>query len=355
MAAGGSRAHAAAGKGTRTSTRNARYHAFGVLAGLSLLSSGLWLTGTSPTAAPVNPCDIRLAASPSVPSTPSASPVTSASPSPDASQPATAPGPSDSPTPSTSPAGQLCARVQSLSGSRVLPGRNARYAIWVWFAGTATGDVMVAVTARPGRLSPTFTVCPLPGTAVCSITATGQPAELVAQVAVPQQEAGTRLTLAATAVSPAASSPVAAQASVSVKRPPKPEATPTSASPTPGTSTPVGVGATTPLPTLPPATLPPGTGSPGVLAATSLPVLPDPATSPSLVLPQVTPQPSATQPAHPIPVTDLSAQFPLDRHILGGQIAGLAALAAAVTIAVARLSLRKQRPRQEQDASSTSD
>ena len=289
----------------------------------------------------------------SVPSTPSATPVTSASPSPDASPPATAPGPSDSPTPSTSPAGQLCARVQSLSGSRVRPGRNGRFAIWVWFTGAATGDVMVAVTATPGRLSPTFTVCPLPGTAVCSITASGQPAELVAKVAVPQREADTRLTLAATAVSPAASSPVAAQASVSVKRPPKPEATATSASPTPGTSTPAGVGATIPLPTLPPATLPPGTGSPGVLAATSLPALPDPATSPGLVLPQVTPQPSATQPAHPIPVTDLSAQFPLDRHILGGQIAGLAALAAAITIAVARLSLRKQRPRQEQEASST--
>jgi hypothetical protein len=39
---------------------------------------------------------------------------------------------------------------------------------------------------------------------------------------------------------------------------------------------------------------------------------------------------------------DLSAGLPLDVRLIGGQVIGLAVLAAAVTIAVARLSLRRQ-------------
>jgi len=45
----------------------------------------------------------------------------------------------------------------------------------------------------------------------------------------------------------------------------------------------------------------------------------------------------------------VSASFPLDTRLVGGQIIGLAVLAAAVTIAVARLSLRRQRPQQSRD------
>jgi hypothetical protein len=45
-------------------------------------------------------------------------------------------------------------------------------------------------------------------------------------------------------------------------------------------------------------------------------------------------------------MTDVSAQFPLDTRLNGGQVVGLAVLAAAITIAVARFSLRKQRPQQ---------
>ena len=45
----------------------------------------------------------------------------------------------------------------------------------------------------------------------------------------------------------------------------------------------------------------------------------------------------------------MSASFPLDKRLIGGQLIGLAVLAAAVTIAVARLSLRRPRPQHSKD------
>jgi hypothetical protein len=45
----------------------------------------------------------------------------------------------------------------------------------------------------------------------------------------------------------------------------------------------------------------------------------------------------------------VSASFPLSTRLVGGQIIGLAVLAAAVIIAVARLSLRRQRPQHSHD------
>jgi hypothetical protein len=62
--------------------------------------------------------------------------------------------------------------------------------------------------------------------------------------------------------------------------------------------------------------------------------------------PQVSPSPSAAGATaghgHSTKTIDLSAGLPLDVRLIGGQVIGLAVLAAAVTIAVARLSLRKQ-------------
>jgi hypothetical protein len=52
-------------------------------------------------------------------------------------------------------------------------------------------------------------------------------------------------------------------------------------------------------------------------------------------------------------LVDLSAGLPLDVRLIGGQVIGLAVLAAAVTIAVARLSLRKQSPRHTEDSAGT--
>ena len=65
--------------------------------------------------------------------------------------------------------------------------------------------------------------------------------------------------------------------------------------------------------------------------------------------PQVSPSPSPAAPgtgaASQRPsakAIDVSAGLPLDVRLIGGQVIGLAVLAAAVTIAVARLSLRRQ-------------
>ncbi len=224
----------------------------------------------------------------------------------------------------------LCVGVQAFARKTgVLPGGHARFAIWVWFAGGRQGTATVHLTARPGKLSPVFTVCPAPGTATCTAgLATSQPVELMARVAVPRrQAAGTRIILTATATSPLALAAASASGSVIVaaKASPSPSATSTA---------PAGVGVTLPSVTLPSA-----------LPANSLPALPHPLPNPALAFPEISPapSPSPSAAARPIQVTDVSAQFPLNSRLIGGQIAGLALLAVAATIAVARLSLRKRK------------
>jgi hypothetical protein len=48
--------------------------------------------------------------------------------------------------------------------------------------------------------------------------------------------------------------------------------------------------------------------------------------------------------AHHINALAASATLPLDPRLIGGQLAGLAVLAGAIAIAIARLSLRSPRP-----------
>jgi hypothetical protein len=94
----------------------------------------------------------------------------------------------------------------------------------------------------------------------------------------------------------------------------------------------------------------PGTSLPaGVLPSARLPLLPSPVTDPSLNFPQVTPSPDPSASSTPVKVSEVSASFPLSTRLVGGQIIGLAVLAAAITIAVARLSLRKPRPQHSRD------
>jgi hypothetical protein len=249
-------------------------------------------------------------------------------------------------------------QVQALATS-VQAGGVARYAIWVWFVPPATGnpqaigDVTVGLTAQPGKLSPSFTVCPELGTATCLVSAGGTPIELQGKIPVPKNDAGTRLTLTATGSSPLIAVPVPASDNTVVVAPkPTPTPTPARSTPAPTATTPVlggvGVGVT-----LPPGTLPPGTLPAAALPSASLPALPNPAASPGVTFPAVSPLPDPT-PApsvHPIRLAEVSAQFPLDTRLIGGQILGLAVLAAAITIAVARFSLRKQRPQQGKDPS----
>jgi hypothetical protein len=90
---------------------------------------------------------------------------------------------------------------------------------------------------------------------------------------------------------------------------------------------------------------------PGVLSRAGLPLLPSPVEDPTLAFPLVSPSPSASPSTAQVAIriADVSASFPLDTRLVSGQIIGLAVLAAAVTIAVARLSLRKQQPEQSRD------
>jgi hypothetical protein len=72
--------------------------------------------------------------------------------------------------------------------------------------------------------------------------------------------------------------------------------------------------------------------------------------NPSGLFPTVTPSASASTSTPKgkrdpnVNATTVSSTLPLDSRLIGGQLAGLAVLASAIAIAVARLSLRTQRP-----------
>ncbi len=152
---------------------------------------------------------------------------------------------------------------------------------------------------------------------------------------VPQNAAGTHLTLTATGTSPQSAASATASGSVLVRA-----AAPASSAGTPGAGfTPAGAGEQLPGTSLPA----------GVLPSARLPLLPSPVTDPSLNFPQVTPSPDPSPSSTPVKVSEVSASFPLSTRLVGGQIIGLAVLAAAITIAVARLSIRKPRPQHSRD------
>jgi hypothetical protein len=299
-------------------------------------------TPSAASSAPASPTPSVSSASPT-PAPSSASPTTSPSPAsptptPSSSSPTPSPSsssPSPSPSPSTSSGDTLCLTVQALAAS-VRPSGQARYAVWVWLAGTVNGTAKVSIAATPGKLAPSFTVCPTTGGTTCSVALTaGQAVQLRAAVAVPQNAAGTHLTLTATGTSPQSAASATASGSVLV-----PAAGPTSSAGTPSAGlTPTGAGAQLPGTTLPE----------GVLPSARLPLLPSPVTDPSLAFPQVTPSPDPTPASTPVKVNAVSASFPLSTRLVGGQIIGLAVLAAAITIAVARLSIRKPRPQHTRD------
>jgi len=226
--------------------------------------------------------------------------------------------------------------VQPLAAN-VKEGGQARYAIWVTLVGKVNGSAKIKIAAKPGKLSPSFTVCSTPGGATCSTGLTaGTAVQLRAAVAVPGNAAGTHITLTATGTSAQSPTSASASGSVTIRAASTPSTTPS--------TDPVGVDVS-----LPPEL--PGGLPPGELSSAGLPQLPGAVTDPSVAFPQVSPTPTPDPTPAPLPlhVSDVSASFPLSTRLVGGQIAGLAVLAAAVTIAVARLSLRKQRPPDSQD------
>ena len=247
--------------------------------------------------------------------------------------PTTTTTPTPTPTPTKSPPpGTLCIKMQTLDGvSAVDPGTKVRYAIWVWLT-SGTGNVKVTLSAKPKSVSPAFSVCATSGTTKCTTSVSTGQVELQAKVAAPDRPTK-RFILTATATSSQASNSATASATVNIK----PKNPSPSSSPTPN----AGDGGTLP----PAAGLPSGTTIPGLGV--------QPSGDLGSAFPQVSPSPSvsasAAQHGHGTQTLDLSAGLPLDVRLIGGQVIGLAVLAAAVTIAVARLSLRRQPAKHGED------
>ena len=294
----------------------------------------------------------------------SASPSSSASASPSPSSTgSSSASPSPSPT-GSSPSVQLCLEVQPVTTkSGVHPGGTGSYAIWVWPAGGAASGVTVTISGKVASkaVTPKFTVCPTASGRTCKVggIAKGTSDELQATIAIPSgTAAGKQAVLTATSNASDAAAPPAADAAIKITAKPKATHSP-SPSPTPTptpTSTGTGLGATLPagiLPTVPSALVPGAT----------LGELPAPTTSagsPGAVFPTVSPQPSASPSpysavlpnARGVRVTDAAATFPFSTRLVGGELVGLAVLAAALAIAIVRFSLRRPRPQHGKDAAS---
>ncbi len=243
--------------------------------------------------------------------------------------PTATPTTTSTPTP---PPGTLCITMQTLNNvSAVDPHTTVGYAIWVWLTSGTGGTAKITLSARPSSVSPTFSVCVPPGKSKCTVGGlnAGQKVEVQAKLAAPDRPSK-HVTLTATATSSQASNSATASATVDIK----PKNPSPSSSPTPG----AGDGGTLPLA----AGLPSGVTIPGLG--------PTPSGDLGSAFPQVSPSASApgtttAQHGHTARTIDVSAGLPLTVRLIGGQIIGLAVLAAAVTIAVARLSLRRQPPR----------
>ena len=313
----------------------------------SITAATATATASTPAAAPSGSATAQAS-----PTASSASPSASTTPSPTPS-PSKSPTPTPTPTPTaSSPAVQLCVSVQAVATS-VQPGGTASFAVWVWPSGGTAKSITVTASAKvTAAITPRFSVCLPPGGATCTVAtlAAGQADELLAAVTVPKTaKTGQRATLTATAkaTGATAAAPASASATISTTASAKPTATSGRASSGSG-GIPSGLGATLPggIPPLTPA---------GIAAsAAALPFLPSP-TDPGGLFPTVTPAatPNVGTGALPnpagAPVTDTSDSLPLSTRLLGGQVLGLAVLAVALVIAIARLSLREPRRQHGKD------
>lgn len=245
------------------------------------------------------------------------------------------------------------------------PGGTASYAIWVWPAGGAASGITVTISgkAASNAVTPKFTVCPTASGRTCKVggIAKGTSDELQASAAVPSgTAAGKDVTLTATAKASDATAPPAADAAIKITAKPSSKHSSPSPTPTPSSSstdtTGSGIGAT-----LPPGILP--TVPLGVTTGAVVPELPGPTTSagsPGGLFPTVSPQPSASPGpysavlpnARNVRVADAAATFPFSTRLIGGELVGLAVLAAALAIAIVRFSLRRPRPQHGKDAAS---
>jgi hypothetical protein len=217
--------------------------------------------------------------------------------------------------------------VQPFSKSTVQPGGTATYKVFVWSTGAESGtaSVTVGINKVAHVAAPGFTVCPQASKDVCTVgdLLTSQSDELVAAATVgTSASAGEKITLTATARASKATS-FHADATIDVKA-----ANSTSGS----TSTSENAGDSLPGTSV---STPPDTAltSPGD-------------SNPSGLFPTVAPA-SGNKGKGVKTATDasiVSSVLPLNSRLIGGQLAGLAILAAAIAIAITRLSLRTERP-----------
>jgi hypothetical protein len=213
----------------------------------------------------------------------------------------------------------------------VKAGQFAHFVIWVWSTKAAAKavKVKVRVAAATDLGSLSFSVCPNAHGATCKLGSVplGQVDELEAGLRVGgKATVGEQVELTAAATGTSATS-FNSSATDLVIASPAATGSPTS---TPTVDT-----------TLPPVSLPPlsGSGSSSSTDPTGLfpTVAPTTPASNSIGLPHVKPHKT-------VRVADAAATVPLDSRLIGGQLAGLAVLAGAVVIAIARLSLRTPKP-----------
>jgi hypothetical protein len=208
--------------------------------------------------------------------------------------------------------------------------------IWVWSVRAESRGVKVtAKTDHVGTVnSPRFAVCPDLHGSVCDLgnLPVGQPDELQATVRVHKAAAlGDRVRLTAEAKAPAVAT-FRASATILIVAPSAP-------APAPGTSSPAGD-------TVPPETIPPAPALPSSGGSLFPTVKPSPTASPGSVTPA-----QAKRHHDGIQAATASATLPLNPRLIGGQLAGLAVLAGAIAMAIARLSLRAPKPQGAKDPS----
>jgi hypothetical protein len=219
----------------------------------------------------------------------------------------------------------------------VKPGHAATFAVWVWSAKAASLGVSVKLHVAYALYigTPKFTVCPVADGVKCKVgnVSVGQVDELQVSVPVGKKAAlGEQVQLTAT---PSASSADSFSGSATdvVVAPPRSTVTAPPSDPT---------GITT----LPPVTLPaiPGSGTSSTDPSGLFPTVGPSSSSPAGTNPAGLPP---VKPHKTVRVVETAATVPLDSRLIGGQLAGLAVLAGAVMIAIARLSLRAPKPAED--------
>jgi hypothetical protein len=207
------------------------------------------------------------------------------------------------------------------------PGGTMTYSLWVWSTVRATKVTVTAASSAGSMKSPRYSLCPSAHRNRCTIATL--PANQAFELRVTDQVLKTATP----------GSPMTLTASVQAGTLSPAEATVTTVVTRHHHSPSVGS-----FPPLPPTTLQPFPNST--------------ITPPSLggLFPTVTPSPSAHagqkgQGRAATRIQQTSSALPLDPRLIGGQLAGLAVLAAAITMVVARLSLRTPQPASPQPTS----